>query len=150
MSNMRESEKGSLLEKPQVEKPQAKRAIGTSIRRGFMRKCPNCNQGKLFSGYLSVQKECANCGEDFTHQRADDGPAWATMLITGHLVPPVIMGVYDYYENPNPFIVAAILLVFFSLVTLVLLPRVKGSFIGIQWANYMYGFNPDFREKSKA
>lgn len=120
-----------------------KRPMGQAIQRGGMRKCPNCGEGKIFQGYLKVNDNCAACGQDFTPQRADDGPAWATMLIAGHLVPPVILGIYDFYDDPNPFIVALVLIILFTTITLILLPRIKGVFIAIQWANYMYGFNPN-------
>lgn len=122
-----------------------KRPIMPALKSGLMRKCPNCGEGQLFAGYLKVHDHCAVCSQDFTPQRADDGPAWATMLITGHLVPPVILGIYDFYDQPNPFIVGLILVILFTAITLLLLPRVKGGFIAIQWANYMYGFNPNFK-----
>ncbi len=122
-----------------------KRPIPRAIKHGLSRKCPNCGEGQIFEGYLKVNDRCASCNQDFTAQRADDGPAWATMLITGHLIPPVILGIYDYYEQPNPFIVGLVLVLLFTTITLLLLPRIKGAFIGIQWANYMYGFNPNFK-----
>ncbi len=127
-----------------------KRPMRQSIFRGLARKCPNCGEGPLFQGYLKANDQCPSCQEDFHYQRADDGPAWATMLITGHLLPPVVLGIYETYESPNPFVVAVILVVFFTLITLLMLPRIKGAFIAIQWANYMYGFDPRRREKSLA
>ncbi len=130
-----------------IETPH--RPKGDAIKNGLLRKCPNCGEGAMFQGYLKANDKCPSCDEDFTHQRADDGPAWATMLITGHLIPPVILGIYDHYENPNPLIVGLILVALFTTITLVLLPRIKGAFIAIQWANYMYGFNPNYEEKQE-
>src|SRR5215471_19038904 len=47
----------------------------TALLRGFKCRCPNCGQGKLFRAYLKVVDRCAVCGEDYSHQRADDAPA---------------------------------------------------------------------------
>ncbi len=117
-----------------------KRPVGEAIWDGFKRKCPNCHEGALFDGYLKVSDYCPNCDEDFTHQRADDGPAWATMLIVMHLIPPVVMGVYESFDNPAPWKVALFMLPLFTLITLLVLPRIKGIFVCIQWANRMHGF----------
>ncbi len=131
-----------------LENQKPKRPMGEALKRGILCRCPNCGQGKLLKGYLKVNNNCASCGEDFTPQRADDGPAWATMLIAGHLIPPVILGIYDNYTNPNPFIVAIILILLFTALTLILLPRTKGAFIAVQWANYMYEFDPERKAKN--
>jgi len=40
--------------------------------------------------YLKQVDICENCGQDWGHIRADDGPAWSTMLIVGHLLAPFL------------------------------------------------------------
>ena len=40
----------------------------------------------MFRAYLKVVDACPVCGEDLSHQRADDAPAYMTMLIVGHFV----------------------------------------------------------------
>ena len=45
-------------------------------------------------GYLTVRHACPACGTELHHHRADDGPAWATILITGHLLAPLMLIVY--------------------------------------------------------
>ena len=37
---------------------------------------------------------CPVCGTELFHHRADDGPAWATILITGHLLAPLMLVVF--------------------------------------------------------
>ena len=61
--------------------------------RGFLQRCPNCGKGHLFRAYLKQVDSCADCGEPFGHIRADDGPAWLTILITGHVVVGVALAV---------------------------------------------------------
>lgn len=65
--------------------PTAERNLKQAMLRGAMRHCPACGKGRLFDGYLTVRDCCAECGEDLSHQRADDGPAYLTILLVSHL-----------------------------------------------------------------
>ena len=107
--------------------------------RGWRRHCQRCGSGPLFKGYLTVRASCVVCDEEFHHHRADDGPAWATMLITGHLFAPMILVVYDLFR-PEGWVMAVGFCLVFTLMTLYLLPRIKGMFIAFQWAKRMHGF----------
>ena len=111
----------------------AQRSASDGIRRGFMRRCPNCGKGHLFSGYLSVEPSCEACGHENARYRADDGPAYFTILIVGHLVIVPLLCLSFILTWP----LAAVLPLSLALVlvsTLALLPLVKGAFIGVQWA----------------
>ena len=63
---------------------EIERPMRPSLRKGWRRRCPKCGEGALFNGYLSVKDACANCGQAFHHHRADDGPAYLTIVIVGH------------------------------------------------------------------
>jgi uncharacterized protein (DUF983 family) len=104
---------------------------GLGLRRGLARKCPNCGQGALFSGYLKVRPTCEACGHDNGAYRADDGPAYFTVLVVGHLMvgPLLALPLVAW----NPLATAALFLPLVAGVTLALLAVVKGAFIGVQW-----------------
>lgn len=55
----------------------------TAIKRGMLGCCPACGSGKLFRAYLKPVDNCAACGEDLSHQRADDLPAYLVIVIVG-------------------------------------------------------------------
>jgi uncharacterized protein (DUF983 family) len=57
-----------------------------SIRRGVAHHCPACGRGKLFRRYLKVEKTCSACGHELARYPADDGPAYLTILLVGHLI----------------------------------------------------------------
>jgi uncharacterized protein (DUF983 family) len=120
--------------------PAADREIGSALARGLRRRCPACGQGALFTGYLTVKHACPTCGEALHHNRADDAPAWATMLIVGHLMVPLILAAR---EMPDVPVWAHSL--FWPMVALglclALLPRIKGAVVGYQWATRMHGFD---------
>jgi uncharacterized protein (DUF983 family) len=93
----------------------------------------------MLRGYLKVRDSCPVCGEDFHHQRADDGPAYLTILIVGHLMAPLIMVVFTRFR-PEPLTLAAVFSVGTVALSLYLLPRLKGALVAIQWAKRMHGF----------
>lgn len=93
----------------------------------------------MMEGYLTVRDECPVCHTDLSHQRADDGPAWATILITGHLLAPIMLAVFTAWR-PAGWVMAVGFSVVFVALSLYLLPRIKGAFVGLQWAKRMHGF----------
>ena len=115
------------------------RPMWPAIRRGFRRKCPNCGQGAMFSGYLKVADECAQCGQELHHHRADDGPAYLTILVVGHLMAPAIHVAFTQFR-PDPWVLAAVFTTGCVALSLYLLPRLKGVVVAIQWAKLMHGF----------
>lgn len=106
---------------------------------GFRQKCPRCGKGHLFNGYLKVVDECDSCGQVLSHHRADDGPAYLTILIVGHLMAPLILLVFETYR-PEPIVLASIFTLGTVALSLYLLPRLKGVVVAIQWARRMHGF----------
>ncbi|MCU9838489.1 DUF983 domain-containing protein [Ruegeria sp. WL0004] len=107
---------------------------------GFRGKCPNCGEGKLLHSYLKVNDCCANCGEEFSHHRADDGPAYLTILFVGHLMAPLLLVVFETWR-PSPMTLFSVFALGCVALSLYLLPRLKGSVVAYQWARRMHGFD---------
>jgi uncharacterized protein (DUF983 family) len=122
---------------PQVD--EAERPLAPALRRGWCRRCPNCGSGPLLNGYLSVRAACPACGEEFFHHRADDGPAYLTILIVGHLMAPLLLASFVKWR-PDPLVLATVFCIGCVALCLYLLPRIKGAFIALQWAKRMHGF----------
>jgi uncharacterized protein (DUF983 family) len=117
----------------------APRDTRRAVLRGWSRRCPACGEGALMDGYLTVRRACPACGTELFHHRADDGPAWATILITGHIMAPLMLIVFFAFR-PAGWQMALGFSVVFVALSLYLLPRLKGVFVGIQWAKRMHGF----------
>lgn len=115
------------------------RPVKPALLRGWRRRCPNCGAGSMFSGYLKVRDACPACGEDLHHQRADDGPAYLTILIVGHLLAPILLFTYTKWR-PEPMVLAVGFTIGTVALSLYLLPRLKGAMVALQWANRMHGF----------
>ena len=126
-----------------------RRSLWKAIGSGVMCRCPNCGKGKLFRSYLKLNDTCSECGEKLSAARADDFPPYIAIFIVGH----VLIGWMLHAEMSGPvdpmlyvwtMIPAAILL------PLVMLPSIKGAVVGLQWANYMYGFDPTRGDTSRS
>ena len=115
------------------------RPLWPSVARGWRRKCPNCGSGPMMSGYLTVRKSCPVCREDLHHHRADDGPAYLTILFVGHLMAPLLHLVFVQFR-PDPLVLFTVFAVGCVALSLYLLPRLKGAMVAYQWARMMYGF----------
>ncbi|MBX5010544.1 DUF983 domain-containing protein [Rhizobium lentis] len=48
---------------------------------GFLGRCPRCQRGHLFSGYLTLARGCEVCGLDYSFADPADGPAFFAMSI---------------------------------------------------------------------
>ncbi len=109
-----------------------------SIVAGFKRKCPSCEAGKIFSGYLKLAEECSNCAAPIGQIRADDFPPYLTIFITAHIIVPALVIVEVNYQPP---VVAQ--MIFWAaaaiVISLALLPVLKGGVVGFMWSIGMKG-----------
>jgi uncharacterized protein (DUF983 family) len=115
------------------------RPVKTAILRGLRCRCPNCGKGRMLDGYLKVRDTCPECGETFSHHRADDGPAYLTILVVGHILAPAILWVFIAYR-PSPMTMIAMFGAGTLALSLLLLPMFKGMIVAIQWSRRMHGF----------
>lgn len=127
---------------PDATAPTLPRDTWQAVRRGLSLRCPACGKGKVLSGFLRPASTCASCGEDLAPLRADDGPAWATILIIGHIVSPMffVFATQDAQTSLIAFFVVAALVI--GLAAL-LLPRMKGLFMALIWSTRAGEVVPD-------
>ena len=117
------------------------RDVKQAILLGLRCRCPACGNAPLFGRYLKILPHCPACGQDWTHQRADDLPAYIVILLLGHIIVPAMVEVERAFSPPLMFQMLfwpglAIVL------ALLLLQPVKGAVVAIQWARHMHGFAP--------
>lgn len=123
---------------PMTDLPEV-RDTRQAMLRGWRRKCPNCGAGPMMKSYLKVRDTCPVCEEELYHHRADDGPAYLTILIVGHVMAPSIIWAFIEFR-PDPMVLASTFTVGCVALSLYLLPRLKGAIVGLQWAKRMNGF----------
>lgn len=93
----------------------------------------------MYRAYLKVADNCASCGEALHHHRADDAPAYFTISIVGHIVVAGAL-ILERAVSPETWVHMVLWLPLTLLLSMALLPVVKGALVGLQWANRMHGF----------
>ena len=102
--------------------------FGTALARGLACRCPACGKTHLFQGFLRVAPQCRNCGAPLGLARADDAPPYFTILITGHIVVPLLL-IMQKYDNPPVWELWAIFVPMTLFVALGLLRPIKGAVV---------------------
>jgi uncharacterized protein (DUF983 family) len=125
---------------PIVITDRPRRKLAPAMRRGLAQRCPQCGKGALFWKYLKVNDVCPNCAEALYHHRADDAPAYFTIVIVGHLIVGGVLALHKAAAPPE-WVQLAIWMPLTLVSCLWLLPRIKGALVGLQWALYMHGFD---------
>jgi uncharacterized protein (DUF983 family) len=101
-----------------------------ALWRGARERCPACGEGKLFYRYLKVSPNCPHCGHDLDQYPSDDGPAYFTILLVGHVVVlPLLL--FNFIWKAPAAVVVPVVLIPLAVLTLLALPRVKGAVIGL-------------------
>lgn len=117
----------------------AERPLKPALLHGWRGRCPNCGSGPMLKGYLKVRDTCPVCAQELHHHRADDGPAYLTILLVGHIMAPMLHLAFTHLR-PDPLILATSFSIGCVALSLYLLPRLKGAMVGLQWAKRMHGF----------
>jgi uncharacterized protein (DUF983 family) len=110
-----------------------------AILRGLRGQCPRCGEGGLFLRFLKPIPRCPQCGQDWTHQQADDFPAYVSILVTGHLMVPLVIAL----TRDTALSVTALATIVMPLAIILmagLLQPAKGAIIALQWWFGMHGF----------
>lgn len=116
----------------------------TAIGRGLLGHCPACGKSHLFNGFLRVVTECRNCRAPLGLARADDAPPYLTILVTGHVVVP-LMFVVDRSTDLSTLAMSAIFLPLALFMSLGLLRPIKGGTVGVMLTLNMLKSDPTER-----
>jgi uncharacterized protein (DUF983 family) len=125
----------------EVQTFREQRSLMKAIGNGLMCRCPNCGKGNLYRKYLKLNDSCSECGLDLSEARADDFPPYIAIFIVGH----VLVGwmLHAEMSGPvNPMLYVWTMIPAAIILPLLMLPSIKGAVVGLQWANYMHGFEP--------
>jgi uncharacterized protein (DUF983 family) len=114
-------------------------SLSQALWRGAKMRCPNCGKGRLFGRFLKVTDHCSECGEAFSHHRADDFPAYLVIIIAGHLLVPAIL-IVELNFGPPLWVDCLIWLPLTFISVIALLQPTKGAIVGLQWQTGMHGF----------
>ncbi len=107
-------------------------SILKAIKRGFNKNCPRCGHHSIYKSYIKFAPKCSKCNIKFSKYSTDDGPAYITIFLVGHIIIPLVL-ITEGGRFPPPILFQ---LIFWPIITICLclwfLPRIKGAFLGLQ------------------
>jgi uncharacterized protein (DUF983 family) len=106
--------------------------LSETALRGLACKCPRCGKGKLYAGFLTLRRDCENCGLDYAFIDAGDGPAIFIIMIAGAIVVAAALIVEVKYQPPF-WLHAALWLPLTLAVTLWPLRAMKSLLVALQF-----------------
>lgn len=110
--------------------------------RGIRCRCPRCGQAALFRKWLKPLDGCPHCGIDWSPQRADDFPAYIAIIVTGHLLAPLVIALSKDFDL-GPAAMFAIIIPLALVMMLGMLQPAKGAVIATQWWFGIQGFRKE-------
>ncbi|MBY6202537.1 DUF983 domain-containing protein [Maritalea mobilis] len=125
--------------RPEFEPPKPERPAWPAIAKAMRGRCPSCGHGAIYERYLKLTPTCSTCGEDLSHARADDGPAYLSILVTAKVMGTAMLVTYEAFQPPG-WVLAVTFSIGVVAMALYLLPKFKGLILGVQWAKRMHGF----------
>ncbi len=106
--------------------------LGAVLLRGLLRRCPQCGHGALYRRYLKPVDACSACHEALGFIRADDMPAYVTIVVVGHILVPLAVITEKLYQWPV-WLHLSLWLPLTVIMTLTFLPAIKGATLGLMW-----------------
>lgn len=116
--------------------------LEAATRGGIACRCPRCGEGRLFRKWLKPVERCAACGQDWSLQRADDFPAYVSILVTGHLLALLVPLMLIEWQLSTGTTMAVTLPIAAAIMFGVLQPA-KGAIIAAQWWFGLHGFKQE-------
>lgn len=104
------------------------------LRAGLTGRCPRCGEGRLFRGFLTVGKNCANCKLDYAFADAGDGPAVFVIMLVGFVVVGSALWM-EVTHNPPLWLHFMLWVPLAVGLSLVALRLIKGVLIAFQYRN---------------
>ena len=119
-----------------------------AARRAVAGRCPRCGGARLFRKWLRPFDRCPACEQDWSHARADDIPAYISILLTGHILAPLIILLAGDIQL-SPLVAGAIILPLATVMVVAGLQPIKGAVIALQWWLGMQGFRRERRPEQQ-
>tara|TARA_R100001129_G_scaffold105521_1_gene72083 strand:- start:706 stop:1140 length:435 start_codon:yes stop_codon:yes gene_type:complete len=129
---------------PSGLQPDLPPTAGAALLRGLRGRCPRCDGAPLFRAWLKPVDRCPCCAQDWSVQQADDFPAYIGIIVTGHLLAPIVIAMIGGY-GISAWLTLAIILPLAVVLLLVTLQPVKGGVIAFLWWNGIGAFTQERR-----
>jgi uncharacterized protein (DUF983 family) len=132
-----------------LTRPDLPANLKAALWRGIKGECPRCGKTRLFAKYLKPVAHCSACQQDWTLHQADDFPPYIAIILTGHLIAPLLIVIGSTAALSMGFKMG-IAMALAGALMLALLQPAKGAVIALQWWMGMHRFHPAGRDEAAA
>jgi uncharacterized protein (DUF983 family) len=122
-----------------LDRAMLPQSLGGAVLRGVRGKCPRCGETHLFAKLLKPVERCRRCGQNWSLHTADDFPPYIAILLTGHLMAPVMIVLGLTPSVPEWAMMLIVVTLAAALIAAILQPA-KGGVIALQWWLGLQGF----------
>ncbi len=74
-------------------------SIIKDLKHALCCRCPRCRKGSIYNGFITLTKQCSQCGFEISKHDSGDGPAVFLIFVLGFLMVPLAL-VVDYVWQP--------------------------------------------------
>ena len=113
--------------------PKHSHGLARSLGRGATGRCPRCGQGRLYDGYLTLNRSCWHCGLDLRPHAPAAGPAFLTVALLSLTIGPLIWAVAAIV-SPDRIVLALVGLAILPIAAVLLLRVMKGAVVAYLWS----------------
>lgn len=115
-------------------------AFWTSVRNGLQRKCPNCGQGPLLDGWMTIRKQCSVCG--LVYERSA-GDTWAFWIIGDRI--PIALAIAAVYfgVGPRSWVQGALLIGVVAMALIATIPQRLGLVTALDYLSRRHWPDPN-------
>jgi uncharacterized protein (DUF983 family) len=104
------------------------------VSSGLKGRCPECGEGKIFTGLLKIGPGCEACGSKFVDDDAGDGPAVFVIFIVGIFIIPMALAFHFLAKAPM-WLTMMIWVPIIIMVCLYLLRVMRAVMFNLTWVN---------------
>ncbi|MDC9822644.1 DUF983 domain-containing protein [Devosia sp. ZB163] len=113
--------------------PNASKNAWRAIKAGLRGRCPRCEKGDLFAGFLRQVEHCPVCGEHLGRYNVGLLLPFIVITIVAHVIIFVMLDM-ELNRRASPLIYLSVLVPMSIVVPLLIIRPAKGGLIGFLWA----------------
>ncbi len=108
-------------------------SVWRAVKAGLRGRCPRCEKGTLFSGFLQQVEHCPICGEYLGRYNVGLLLPFVVITIVTHVIIFVMLDM-ELNRRGSPLLYLGALVPISVAVPLLIIRPVKGALIGLFWA----------------
>ena len=120
----------------ETQEPVPAKSIWRALKAGLRGRCPRCEKGDMFAGFLEQVEYCAVCGERLGSYKVGWLLPFVVITIVAHVIIFVMLDL-ELTGRASPQLYLTVLVPISVVAPVLLIRPAKGALIGLFWARDM-------------